>query len=93
MKKSIAILALGILLSVSAAWADNDPDLEGRIRTIDVTKSIIVVKNELQNKIGPREYRVLVKQGMINNYMKNDKLKIWLMADRKEAKRIEKVEK
>ena len=93
MKKITAIFALGVLLAVAAAWAGDEPDLEGRVRTIDTTKSIMVVKNELQNKIGPREYRVLVKQGMINNYMKNDKLKIWLMKDRKEAKMIERVKR
>ena len=83
---------LGILSLAGAAWAE-DPDLEGRITTLDITKSIIRVKNELDNKIGKREYRVLVKQGMINDYKKNDKLKIWLMADRKEARKIERIDR
>ena len=92
MKKMIAAIFLGLLLSASAAWA-GDPDLEGRVTTIDYTKSIIRVKNELDNKIGKREYRVLVKQGMINDYKTNDKLKVWLMADRKEAKHIERTDR
>ena len=92
MKKRLVVLSLGILLSATAAWA-SDPDLEGRITKIDVTKSIILVKNELDNKIGKREYRVLVKQGMINDYKKNDKLKVWLMADHKEASHIERTDR
>lgn len=93
MKKVIMGLFLALVLCASAAWAGNDPDIEGRITKINYTKSIIEVKNELENKIGKREYRVLVKQGMINDYKKNDKLKIWLMADRKEAKRIERTDR
>ena len=78
MKKCIIVLMLGIFLSVPAAWA-SDPDLEGRITRVDVPKSTVLIKNELDNKIGKREYRVLIKQGMINDYKKNDKLKVWLM--------------
>jgi len=92
MKKVIGGLLFGVFLLTSAAWAQ-DPDLEGRITRIDYTKSVILVKNELNNEIGPREYRVLVKQGMINDYKKNDKLKIWLMADRREAKHIERTDR
>ena len=92
MKKSILALGLGVLLC-SGAWAGDDPDLEGRITLIDYTKSVIRVKNELENKIGKREYRVVVKQGMINDYKKNDKLKVWLMADHKEAKKIERTDR
>lgn len=88
MKKVLLALCMGIVLSSSAVWA-SDPDIEGRITKIELTKSILTVKNELENKIGKHEKRVLVKQGMINNYMKNDKLKIWLMADGYEAKHIE----
>ena len=91
MKKAGVGVVLGVLLA-TAAWA-GEPDIEGRITTLNMTKSIIVVKNELDNKIGRREYRVLVKQGMINDYKKNDKLKIWLMADRKEAKQIERIDR
>ncbi len=90
MKKTIAGIFLGMMLTTAVAWA-GDPDLQGLIINIDYTKSIIIVKNELDNKIGRREYRVLVKQGMINNYKKNDKLKVWLMADRKEAKQIDRI--
>ena len=91
MKRTLALLGLG-LLCVTAAWA-GEPDLEGRITKIEMTKSIITVHNELENKIGKREYRVIVKQGMINDYKKNDKLKVWLMADRKEAKHIERIDR
>ena len=92
MNKRIAGLVFGILLLAGTAWA-SDPDLEGRVTTIDYTKSKILVLNELDNKIGKREYRVVVKQGMINDYKKNDKLKIWLMADHKEASHIERVDR
>ena len=92
MKKCIIVLMLGIFLSVPAAWA-SDPDLEGRITRVDVPKSTVLIKNELDNKIGKREYRVLIKQGMINDYKKNDKLKVWLMADHKEAKHIERTDR
>ena len=88
MKKCIIVLMLGIFLSAPAAWA-SDPDLEGRVTKVEMTRSILTVRNELENKIGKREYRILVKQGMINDYKKNDKLKVWLMADHKEAKHIE----
>ena len=90
--KKLSLMLLGLLFLASPALA-RDPDLEGRITTMNVTKSIITVKNELENEIGLREYRVIVKQGMVNDYKKNDKLKIWLMADRKEAKRIERIDR
>ena len=90
--KKLSLVLAGLLVSASLAWA-GEPDLEGRISRVDVTKSVILVKNELENKIGKREYRVLVKQGMINDYKKNDKVKIWLMADRKEAKHIERTDR
>ena len=80
------------LFITATAWA-SDPDMEGRITKIDATKSIITVGNELDNKIGKREKRVLVKQGMINDYKTNDKLKIWLMADGFEAKQIERIDR
>ena len=89
MKKYVLLLA-GILIFASPALAE-DPDIDGRVSRIDYTKSIILVRNELKNHIGNRDYRVLVKQGMINNYKKNDRLKIWLMADRREAAMIERV--
>ena len=89
MKKIILFLA-ALALTTSLAWA-GDPDLEGRITTIDYTKSTLQVRNELKNNIGPRDYRVKIKQGMINDYKKNDKLKVWLMADRREAAMVERV--
>jgi hypothetical protein len=91
MKKNVfAVFALAVLLSASVAWA-GDPDLQGRVTRIDYPKNSLVVQNELENNIGKREYRVKIKQGMINDYKKNDKLKIWLMADRKEAAHVEMV--
>ena len=92
-KRFISVVAGVFLLLAGTAWASDDRDLEGRITLIDYTKSRILVKNELDNKIGKREYRVLVKQGMINDYKKNDKLKVWLMADRKEASHIERTDR
>ena len=92
MKKRVLLFLLGLFLLSAPAWA-GDPDLEGRVTKIEMTKSILTVKNELENKIGKREYRILVKQGMINDYKKNDKLKVWLMADRKEAKKIERIDR
>ncbi len=89
-KNAILILAAAFLFAGSVAWA-GDPDLEGRVTRIDYTKNRLVVQNELENKIGKREYKVMIKQGMINDYKKNDKLKVWLMADRKEASQIERV--
>ncbi len=80
------------MLLTSVSWA-GEPDMEGRITKIDVTKSVITVKNELDNKIGKREKRVIVKQGMINDYKKNDKLKIWMMADGREAGHIERIDR
>ena len=92
MNKKTLGLVLGILLLTGTAWA-SDPDLEGRVQKVDIQKNFLLVKNELDNKIGKRDYRVTVKQGMINDYMKNDKLKVWLMADHKEAKHIERVDR
>ena len=93
MKKRAAGLLLGVLLFAGAAWAGDEPDLEGRVQKVEIQKNYLLVKNELENKIGKREYRVYVKQGMINDYKKNDKLKVWLMADRKEAKKIERTDR
>ena len=90
--RRITGLVLGILLLAGTAWA-SDPDLEGRVQKVDIQKNFLLVKNELDNKIGKRDYRVTVKQGMINDYKKNDKLKVWLMADHKEAKHIERVDR
>ncbi len=91
MKKAI-LLMFSLLCFTTLAHA-GDPDLEGRITRLDVPKSIITVHNELENSIGKREYRVVVKQGMINDYKRNDKVKVWLMADHREAKRIERTDR
>ena len=91
MKKISALFMLGVFLLVGTAFAGKEPDIEGRITKIEYTKSYIVVRNELENEIGKREYRVLVKQGIINSYKMNNKIKVWLMVDRREAKMIERV--
>lgn len=88
--KSVLVLAL---LFSPLAWAGDEPDLQGRVQKVDIQKNFLLVKNVLENDIGPREYRVTVKQGMINDYKKNDELKVWLMKDRKEAKHIERVDR
>ena len=88
--KKYFLFAIGILMTASFAWAD-DPDLQGCVTGIDYIKNVVQVRNELKNSIGNRDYRVLVKQGMINNYKRNDKLKIWLMEDHKEAAMIERI--
>lgn len=88
--KRFALVFAAFILSTSLAWA-GDPDLEGRITRIDYVKSTLYVRNELKNQIGNRDYRVLVKQGMINDYKHNDRLKVWLMADGREASMIERV--
>ncbi len=89
MKKYLLFLA-GFLLLTSFAWAD-EPDLEGRVGTIDYTKNTLVIRNVLKNTIGNRDYRVVVKQGMISDYKRNDKLRIWLGEDHKQAAMIERV--
>ncbi len=85
---SLALFLAGI---TGSAFADmSDPDVEGRIANIDTVKNIIVVSNVLTNKnVGAREKRILVKQGMINNYKLADYVKVKLMADKKEAAMIE----
>ncbi len=88
--KKCFLLLMGMMFCASLAWA-RDPDIEGRATRVDYTQNTLLVLNELKNDIGKREYRVKVKQGMINDYKKNDRLKIWLMADRKEASMIERV--
>ena len=93
MNKLMTGVLMGICLMGSVAFAGDDPDLQGKVGSIDQRKSIIVVKNELENKIGKRDYRVIVKQGMINDYKRNDTLKVWLMADRKEARHIERIDR
>ncbi len=86
--KKYFLAGIGVLFLASAALAA-DADIEGRINTVDYTKNTIVVRNELKNKIGNRDYRIHVKQGMINNYKSYDRLKVWLSEDGKDAAMIE----
>ncbi len=91
-KTTVQFFILGAALLVSAAAFADTPDITGRISNIDYTKSVIEVRNELTNKFGNREYRVSVKQGMINDYKKNDRLNIWLDPDElSKAEMIERV--
>ena len=61
-----------------------DPrELEGEIIRVDYTGNMIVIQD-----INGRERKVLLKQGMINGYKVGDYVKIYLMADLKEAKTI-----
>ncbi len=87
MKKYILFLA-ALLFSAAPALAV-EPDLHGEITSIDYGKSEIQVRNILPNKIGNRDYRVNVKQGMINDFKRNDTVNVWLMEDGKEAGYIE----
>ncbi len=92
MLKKYTIFLFAVLISVPAFAESSSPDLEGRISHIHYPGSVVVVRNELTNAIGLRDYRVKVKQGMINDYKQSDRLKIWLNPDEpKEALMIERV--
>lgn len=80
MKKILAGLFLGMMLWVSSAWAF-DPDIEGWITKIETSQRRITVLNELKNKIGLREYRFTVKNGTINDYKRDDRVRVWLDPD------------
>ena len=73
----------------SAPACAGEPDLHGEITHIDYVKGTMQVRNVLKNNIGNRDYRVSVKQGMINDYKRYDTVNIWLMQDGKEAAYIE----
>ena len=88
MKKFILLLA-ALFVSTVPAQAAVEPDLHGEITSIDYGKSAIQVRNVLPNKIGNRDYRVSVKQGMINDFKRNDTVNVWLMEDGREAGYIE----
>lgn len=87
------VLSLTLSLTASPAIARmDDPDLEGPIKKIMTTKNEIVVKNMLtDSRVKNKEKRVLVKQGMINNYKMNDYVQVKLMADNFEAKQIDRI--
>ena len=58
--------------------------LEGEIIRVNIPANQIVVRD-----INSRERKVLLKQGMISTYKVDDYVRIYLMADLKEAKTIE----
>ncbi len=91
-KLSLIMLSLFAFLGLSlSALAMDEPDLEGAIVKINTIKNEITIRNDGPNaKMKNKEKKVLVKQGMINNYKMYDYVQIRLMADRYEAKMIEK---
>ncbi|GEM_PF-2728792 len=102
MKKSGGmVLALFLVLSGGICFAEvkdlpvSDPDVEGRIANIDYGRGEIVVNNVLykEKKVGAREKRVRVKQGMINNYKVQDYVKIKLDEENKTATMIQLVKR
>ena len=92
-KFSLSVLSLVVFLGLSlSAFAMDEPDLEGPIVKVNTNKNEITVKNIGQHSRSKnKEKKVLVKQGMINNYKMHDYVQIRLMADNYEAKMIEKV--
>ena len=102
MKKSgWMIAALFLVLSGGICFAEvtdfpvSDPDVEGRISNIDYGQNEIVVNNLLykEKKVGAREKRIKVKQGMINNYKVQDYVKVKLDEENKTAVMIELVKR
>jgi hypothetical protein len=57
--------------------------IEGEIVSVDTPESQILVRD-----VDGREKRIVLKQGMINNYKVGDYVEIYLMADEREAKTI-----
>ena len=100
-KSGWMVLMLFVGLSVGVCFAEvtdfpvSDPDVEGRIANIDYGQSEIVVNNILykEKKVGAREKRIKVKQGMINNYKVQDYVKIKLDEGHETAVMIELVKR
>ncbi|GEM_PF-3583987 len=70
--------------TVAAQTTPRDPrELEGEIIRVDQSKNEILVRDT-----DNRERRILLKQGMISNYKVGDYVKIYLMADMREAKTV-----
>ena len=89
-QKLFALLAVAAFVAAPAFARMDDPDLEGPIKKIMTTRNEIVVKNLLtDSKVKNKEKKVLVKQGMINNYKMNDYVQVRMMADNYEAKQID----
>ena len=86
-------LSLFVFFGLSfGTFAMDEPDLEGPIVKINTNKNEITVKNVGEHSRSKnKEKKVLVKQGMINNYKMHDYVQIRLMADNYEAKMIEKM--
>lgn len=72
---------------VVIAKEENPMEFEGEIIQINYPKSQILVHDT-----GGRDRRVIVKQGMINNYKVDDYVQVRLMADLREAKMIHTVQ-
>ena len=72
---------------VTLTKEDSNRDLEGRIINVDNSKNTIVIHDAKGH-----DRRVVLKQGMINNYKVDDYVRIHLMADLKEAKMIQTVQ-
>ncbi len=94
MKRFIAVIGAVFSIGVGGvcfAEEMTDPDVEGRIANIDYVKNEIIVNNILyqEKKVGAREKRIRVKQGMINHYKLQDYVKVKLDEDNKRAKMIE----
>ncbi len=85
----------GICFAEIADLPVSDPDVEGRIANIDYVKNEIIVNNILykEKKVGAREKRIKIKQGMINNYKVQDYVKIKLDEENKTAAMIELVKR
>lgn len=81
----------GICFAEITDFPVSDPDVEGRIANIDYVKNEIVVNNILyqEKKVGAREKRIQVKQGMINHYKLQDYVKVKLDEDNERAEMIE----
>ncbi len=88
-------LSGGICFAEVTDFPVSDPDVEGRIANIDYVKNEIIVNNILykEKKVGAREKRIKVKQGMINNYKVQDYVKIKLDEKNKIAAMIELVKR
>ncbi len=78
--------AVLITTPVVIAKENKSRDFEGEIIQMNYPESQILVRD-----LEGRDRRVIVKQGMINNYKVDDYVQVSLMADLKEAKMIRRV--
>ena len=77
--QTVAVTATPVII----AQERNEKEFEGEIIRVDYPNSLIVVRDR-----DGRDRKVIVKQGMINNYKVDDYVEVTLMADMKEAKMI-----